>query len=485
MGFENNATRIRRELLVSLARLLFDETLVERIDQEPVRRWPRRQEPLRCCIYKERAITRYQFMALLGHQIEDETDEMKLLSAYAREALERETFTGPILTVIDEACRGCVRSRYSVTDACRGCVARPCLFVCPKDAITFHGGRSHIDGERCIGCGRCAQVCPYHAIIRIPVPCEEACPVGAISKDENGKEQINYDACIFCGKCMMACPFGAIMERSEMVDVVRRLKRGDKVVLLLAPAVIGQFPGSYAQLVAGFKALGFHAVIEVAHGADETTAREAAELVERLHEGQPYMTTSCCPAYTQAVRKHIPELAPRISDTRSPMHYSAAAARRDFPGCVTVFIGPCVAKRRESQEDPEVDFVLTFEEAGALFIARDVDVASIEAAELPAPASGEGRGFPVTGGVAHAVACYLQGRLDVRAQVIDGLDGKTMRELRRISRQGSEANLIEVMGCTGGCIAGPAVIANTKVVAKKIEKYVADSPGIRGEQPTE
>ena len=54
-------------------------------------------------------------------------------------------------------------------------------------------------------------------------------------------------------------------------------------------------------------------------GADVTTRNEGEEFVERMEEGAEFMTTSCCPAYVQAVRKHIPEIEPFVSHTLSPM----------------------------------------------------------------------------------------------------------------------------------------------------------------------
>ena len=145
-------------------------------------------------------------MARLGFSVED-ADVEKSLNEFASDALQRKAPTWPMLTVLDEACNACVRTHFMVTNACQGCLARPCMMNCGKKAIEIKNGRAHIDEEKCVNCGLCMQNCPYHAIIKIPVPCEEACPVGAISKDENGKERIDYDKCIFCGNCMASVIF--------------------------------------------------------------------------------------------------------------------------------------------------------------------------------------------------------------------------------------------------------------------------------------
>ena len=90
------------------------------------------------------------------------------------------------------------------------------------------------------------------------------------------------------------------------------------------------------------------------------------------------MTTSCCSAYVRAVQIHVPELKECVSSTRSPMHYTAEIARKDDPGCITVFIGPCLAKRREGFDDDIVNYVLSIEEVGALLIAKGIEIASLK-----------------------------------------------------------------------------------------------------------
>ena len=178
---------------------------------------------------------------------------------------------------------------------------------------------------------------------------------------------IDEQNCISCGQCLASCPCGAIVERSQMIDVLRDIKESNKkVVALLAPAIAGQFPGSLNALCGALKKLGFADVIEVAVGADITTQKEAAEFIERMEHGAKFMTTSCCPAYFRAAQVHIPEIGPFVSETKTPMYYTAELVKQEDPSAVAVFVGPCLAKRAEAEYDPNVDYVLTFEEVVAL-----------------------------------------------------------------------------------------------------------------------
>jgi [FeFe] hydrogenase (group B1/B3) len=476
LNINNGTALIKREILVRIAKLQLEGKLEEGIYAIPREMAPKDSEPFRCCIYHDREILRMRVIARLGHSVEDYDDE-KQLGEYAREALERDRPSEPMLTVLDEACNACVRSHYMVTNACQACVARPCVVNCPKKCITISGGRAHIDEKNCINCGICMQNCPYHAIIKIPVPCEEACPVGAISKDEKGKERIDYSKCIFCGACMRECPFGAMMDKGQLVDVIRKIMEGKKVVALYAPAIAAQFRALPGQLECAMEKAGFTRTFEVASGADITADKEAEEFEERMERGDTLMTTSCCPAYVRAVAIHVPALVPCISGTRSPMHYTAEIAKKEDPDYVTVFIGPCLAKRKEGIDDPYVDYVLAAEELGALFIAKEVDIGECGTILSDHPPTASGRNFAQSGGVAEAVRIRLKHPEKLRPMLINGLDRAGMKQLAFYGKVAAEktsadANLVEVMACPGGCIGGPSVITNPKIAAIQLKKYV-------------
>lgn len=466
MAQTNNATLLRRGLITRLCRLMLDDSL-ENIDRIPIEMMPRTGKAAsRCCPFKARAILKYRIMALLGYNVADETDELETLYSYALRALSGIDQSYGVLTVVDEACDGCIKSNYTVSNLCRGCLASPCMASCPQSAIQIIDGKAHIDEKLCVGCGKCQQACPYHAIIYVPIPCEESCPVGAIRRGPDGKEHIDPEKCIYCGRCMTACPFGAIMYRSQIIHILYEIKsRQRPLVALVAPAIAGQFKASWGQVKSALIKIGFSAVEEVAEGAALTAQREAEEWLHKSQESQVVMTTSCCPAYVCLADKHLPQLKPFISETPSPMVLTAELARERYPGALKVFIGPCVAKQAEARKyGGLIDYVMTFEELGALFIARGIDVMSEEMGteENLIP---EIR-FARSGGVAASVQAYLPEGIALAATCVDGLTRKNVALLKTLPKNKNLKGLIEVMACEGGCIAGPGSLTSTETALK-------------------
>lgn len=461
MAFTNNIMIVRHKLLADLVKLWKNDQLVEKIDRLPVELSPRKSKPLgRCCVHKERAVWRYKTFPLMGLDMTDEYDEVAPLSEYARMALSRpEPTKENIMCVIDEACSSCVQINYEITNLCRGCVARSCYMNCPKSAIRFKkNGQAMIDHDTCISCGICHKSCPYHAIVYIPVPCEESCPVKAISKDENGIEHIDESKCIYCGKCMNACPFGAIFEISQVFDVLQRIKKGEKMVAIVAPSILGQFKTGIEQVYGAFKEIGFADIIEVAEGAMMTTSNEAHELLEKLEEGQKFMTTSCCPSYIELVEKHVQGMKPYVSTTGSPMYYTARIAKEKHPDAKIVFVGPCVAKRKEVRRDDAVDYILTFEEVGSILDGFDIQLEQTQAFSVLHTSVREAHGFAQAGGVMGAVKAYLKEEADkINAIQISDINKKNIALLRAAAKTGKAGGqFIEVMACEGGCITGPS-----------------------------
>lgn len=463
MAHTSNTMIIRRELLSRIVRLHYEGKLEQEIDRIPLKMAPKDSEAhRRCCIHKERAVIKYKSFPLLGFTTAQEEDELTPLSEYARLAYSREKPSQDIITVVDEACTSCVKAQYVVSNMCRGCVARPCVMNCPKDAVSMNKkGQAEIDTDKCINCGICQKECQYHAIIYQPIPCEAACPVGAISKNEHKIEEIDHSKCIYCGKCLQACPFGSIFEVSQLIDILRDIDRNENVVAMFAPSIHSQFSLTSGQIHNLFKILGFNDVVEVADGANITTEHEAREFGEKMAEGQALMTTSCCPGYVETVKKHIPGLMPLVSETPSPMAFAAKIAREHNTDCKTVFVGPCIAKRKEAADNPEVDYVLSFEELNSILVALGIDLGEIPDDESKTNARSVNREFALSGGVLAAVKS-VNAAAGIREVVVNGLDKKNIAMLKAAAKGKTTGNFMEVMCCEGGCIAGPGAMGDVR-----------------------
>lgn len=477
---------IRRDLLARMCKLIKDGNLKEEIDRIPLIMRPRHSnEVSRCCIHKDRAVIKYRLMAILGFDVRDEEDELIPLSQYAKMAEERKDFTDIMLTVVDEACSSCVKSNYVVTNMCHGCIGHPCTFACHKQAISVNE-KAKIDPSKCVSCGLCMQACPFNAIIYQAVPCEESCPVGAISKDEYGVEHIDETKCIYCGRCREACPYGAIMEKTYLVQIYAALKDPKKkVVAMFAPALAGQFPAPLGKIISAIRGVGFDEVWEVAKGANITTENETAEFEERMEQGEPFMTTSCCHAYTELTKKHLTELAPYVSTTRTPASYTAELIKKGQPESVVVFIAPCVSKRHEGFYDPNMDYVMSFEELGAMMVTAGVDVLSCEESEYDGGIDNSGRAFPYTGGVLDSVKKYAKHPENIRPYIVDGIDKAVIKSLKNIKKTcggPDQPNFVEFMMCKGGCVNGCNALANPRTATRQIQNFIAEDEKKKQEQ---
>ena len=480
MNNSGQTIHLKKEILVRIIKAFLSDNFERQARLIPYDMRPKGMEvPYRCCVYKERAIIKDRTIAGLGFPIEED-DETVSLADYAKQAIERTQISDKNLTVLQAACKGCATNRIYVTDLCQGCVARPCQSTCKFGAISIINGRSVIDDSKCKKCQMCVNACPYKAIVKISVPCEDSCPVGAIKKDETGFASIDYEKCINCGRCTAACPFGAVHERSQIIDILKAIKSDKKVIAMIAPSIAGQFPGNIYQLKTAIINSGFDDVYEVAQGADITANTEAKEFTERMENGQNFMTTSCCAGYNQLIKKHLPEIKPFVSDTKTPLYYTAEIVKKENPEAITVFVSPCVAKRAEGFENPNVDFVMNYEELGALFVAKKIQIMDLEESKYVVEASKQGRNFGYSGGVAESVKKSLKEEDSVKPCIINGLNKDSIKQLKKYAASGvcEGCNLVEVMCCEGGCIGGNATINNQKTAKKLIDNFTQNSEDI-------
>ena len=458
--FETRIQYLKYQVLKEVAREAWEEDLVENVLDIPKKILPGKVPTMRCCVYKERAILQERVKLAMGGNRKNPN----------------------IIEVIDIACDECPMGGYEVTNSCRGCLAQRCKNACPKDAITFDSNhQAHIDKTKCVNCGACAKACQYTAILSRKRPCENACAVKAIVANEDQAAKIDHDKCINCGACISQCPFGAIMDKSYILDAIDEIIKSEnntnfKVYALIAPAIADSFRDvKLGQIVTGLKKLGFYDVIEVAKGADIVAYNEAKELDEK-----GFLFSSCCPAFVAYVEKNFPQLKEYISHNLSPMGAIAKKLKDEDEDCRTIFIGPCTAKKAEIMKDsvsPYVDVALTFEELQALFDSRDIDLETLEEADLN-QATYFGRVFARSGGLTEAMREGLKelgSSLELRPETCNGIEMCRVALLKK-SRDMLQGNFVEGMVCNGGCIGGAGTLLKLGIKKENVDNYAKASP---------
>ena len=487
-GIYTTVTDIRRKVFTEVARMAYEVEDIGDLNylmrELPYEIIPGEERSLRSSIFLERAIVSERIRLAMGLSLRPIDESVSASEGLEDSVIADKYYEPPLINVIKFACNECPEKVIKVTEMCQGCLAHPCQEVCPKKAISFRNGKSHIDQSLCVKCGRCVSACPYNAIIKVERPCAKACGMDAIRSDKYGRADIDYNKCVSCGMCLVNCPFGAIVDKGQIFQLIKSIKRGDRVIAIVAPAFVNQFPGlTPAKLRVAMQQLGFAGVAEVAVGADLCTIDEAKDFMKEVPEKHPFMGTSCCPAWSVMAKKLFPEYADCISMTMTPMVLTARLIKRSDKDVRICFVGPCAAKKLEASRRSvrsEVDFVLTFEELMGMFEAKEVDFASLpdDPADSFDDASADGRGFAVSGGVAQAVVNAIH-KLDpgreVKVASAQGL--ADCRKMMMMAKAGKyNGYLLEGMACPGGCIAGAGTLADPAKSAAMLTKYKAQAP---------
>lgn len=315
--------------------------------------------------------------------------------------------------------------------------------------------------------------------------CQKSCIFDAIETGKEGELFINPSRCEGCAACIDACKSNHLAASKDVLPAMRAVRNASgPVYLMIAPAFSGQFRGhvTAGKLRSACKALGFTGMVEVALFADILTLKEALEFERHVREpGDFQLTSCCCPVWIAMIRKRYHELLPHVPGAVSPMVACGRFLKRIHPDAVTIFAGPCLAKKKEAKEPDiadAVDYVLTFQEMQDIF-----DAAEISLEELPEEekehASKAGRLYTRTGGVSQAVEEMVRqlspdGKIGVRCEQANGTK-ECMEMMRRIQNKETDANFFEGMGCVGGCVGGPKAIIDSEKGKRYVDEYAKNS----------
>jgi iron only hydrogenase large subunit-like protein len=342
-----------------------------------------------------------------------------------------------------------------------------CLLHPEKHPFVWHTGECDCSGE---DEHRCMVVCPFHAI----------------HPGEAGEMIIDSDLCAGCSLCVQECHARKLTSSRDVIPALRAIRSHKGLVYaLVAPAFLGQFSSEVTpgKLRTALKSIGFDGMIEVALFADILTLKEALEFDKNILTEKDFQLTSCCcPMWIAMIRRIYKDLVPHIPPAVSPMIASGRAVKVMHPDALTIFIGPCLAKKAEAKEKDvagAVDFVLTFQEVQDIFNILEIDPAKMNESEKD-HSSRAGRIYAHTGGVSEAVRMTLQKinpnrKITILTRQADGVPAcKTM--INEILSTNLTANFYEGMGCVGGCVGGPKALISHEEGRINVERYGASAP---------
>lgn len=282
--------------------------------------------------------------------------------------------------------------------------------------------------------------------------CIRNCPVKSIRFSDNQANIIAED-CILCGHCFLACPQNAKEIRNDVTRARELVRGSSQVYASIAPSFISNYDNvSFASFEQALKKLGFAGAEETAFGAAMVAGQYERLVCEEKNE---VIISTCCHTVNLLIQKYYPEMIPNMAPVFSPMQAHCRDLKRRYPDAKTIFIGPCISKKAEAEEESccdDVDCVLTFEELSSWMRAEDI---AFEPAEETS-AGFRARLFPVAGGILatmtarHPSCTYL---------VIDGIEN-CMQALRDIKNGRLHQCFIEMSACQGSCINGPAMDKN-------------------------
>ena len=307
--------------------------------------------------------------------------------------------------------------------------------------------------------------------------CLRECPVKAIEIKGHHASVIE-EHCILCGHCTLACPQEAKVAVSGL-DKVRALLREGHVAASVAPSFVSSLGVDDFQMVRiAMAKLGFSVVEETALGAQAVV--EEYKRVLAKGEMRNFIT-SACPAACRLIQMYYPKALPYLAPVDSPMTAHAKMLRKNDPELKVVFVGPCLAKKREADEHG-VDGVLTFDELLSLFEENNIDLGAINRLAIAGDGGGVNlaKAFPVTRGIIRSFDALPEG---YTYMAVDGIDRLT-DVLENI--ESLDHVFVEMNTCPGGCINGPKSIARPGGMIKAeadIDAYVAHDKATHAMRP--
>ena len=282
--------------------------------------------------------------------------------------------------------------------------------------------------------------------------CLRECPVKAIEV-KNHQARIIESRCILCGHCTLICPQNAKIVHSSLNEIKQILNSGTKVVASVAPSFLSSFGlKDFNVFKIALAKVGFFDAEETAYGAELVTQQYKALLESKQFKN---FITSACPAVCRLIQAYYPKALQYLAPVDSPMIAHAKMLRKQHPDAKVIFIGPCIAKKREAIESGIIDGVLTYDDMQELFAEKNIvldEIVNISLENKKGTAC-LSKAYPISHGILKAFPELPKG-YDYMA--VDGPD-RCVDALQNIDNL--ENVFLEMNICKDGCVNGPCSLS--------------------------
>ncbi len=313
----------------------------------------------------------------------------------------------------------------------------------------------NVDPDKCKECHKCIAVCPvkYSNVVK------------------DGYVDINHDLCIGCGSCLAVCE-GARTVKDDFEKFMGDLKKGEKIIAIVAPAAAANFPENYLRLNGWLKSKGVKAIFDVSFGA-ELTVKSYIEYI--LKYKPKAVIAQPCPAIVTYIEIYKPELLEYLIPVHSPMLHTIAMIRhfyKEWDDHKIAVISPCIAKRREFDETGLGDYNVTFRSLYDYFEKNGINLSLYDEVDFDNPPAERAVLFSSPGGLMRTAERWIP-EIREKTRKIEGvpLIYEYLDELYEKVQEGKAPLLIDCLNCELGCNGGTGT-TNQKAHPDDLEYYI-------------